>query len=67
VTEAARIAENPAPYDVLTARAALVEAAKLNRKAVALEAEGSQCMAAWVADVAQSLSTYALALARWNT
>jgi hypothetical protein len=79
--ENAKIAENPAPYDVLTARVALVEAAKLNRRAViAMEAacdrgepEGSYydhgllVQAATLAQIARSLSTYALALSRWNT
>jgi hypothetical protein len=57
---------NEAPYAILTSRQALLEAAKLNRKAVDLEAEGSQCMAAWIASVAQSLATYALAVDRWS-
>jgi hypothetical protein len=66
MTEAARVAENPAPYDVLTARAALVEAAKLNRHALEVSVLDIETAASF-AQVAMSLSTYALALSRWNT
>jgi hypothetical protein len=55
-----------APEDYLSARDALLEAARLNYKAIQLEDEGSQCMAAWVADVSRSLSIYALALSTRN-
>jgi hypothetical protein len=52
------------PWQILSPRDALIEAAKLNREAVARVEAGEQCMAAWVADVAQSLSTYAAAMYR---
>jgi hypothetical protein len=75
VSDSARIAENPAPYDVLTSRQALLEAAKLNIDALAIVAvvqdgdvsEDSLDVAVQYAQVAQSLSTYADALTRWMT
>lgn len=51
-----------APHEILTARRALIGAAELNLEAVKYVEAGSQCMAAWTAAVALSLSTYALAM-----
>lgn len=56
----------PAPYDVLSSRAALLEAAKLNLDALEALASGTVEQAAGLAQVAQSLSTYALATDRWS-
>jgi hypothetical protein len=70
----------PAPYDVLTSRQALLEAAKLNDRALAcIEAaddmadqseakiaDDIRADAGRFAQVAQSLATYALAVDRWS-
>ena len=64
-----------APYDVLTSRQALLEAAKLNREALNLlnldiesnsEYRVVSATAASFAQVAQGLATYALAVDRWS-
>jgi hypothetical protein len=67
---------SPAPYEVLKSRDALVEAAKLNQRIlILLDDAGSDSTmdpkrnsqkAAEYAQVALSLSTYALAVDRWS-
>ena len=52
----------PEPWEILNPRAALIQAAELNNEAVEYVEAGSQCMGAWTATVALSLSTYALAM-----
>lgn len=54
-----------APYDVLGAKEALVTAAHLNKQATKTGSEGKYEDAIALAAVAQSLSTYAMALNAW--
>jgi hypothetical protein len=59
-----------APYEVLTSRQALLEAAKLNRRALTAVngngIPGDPALAVQYAQIAQSLATYALAVDRWS-
>jgi hypothetical protein len=64
-----------APYDLLKSRDALIEAAKLNFEALVVtkmdvesnvEYQRLVAHAANLAQVAQSLATYALAVDRWS-
>jgi hypothetical protein len=56
---------SPAPYEVLKSRDALLEAAKLNQTALDLLDTDLE-EAGKAAQVALSLSTYALAVDRWS-
>jgi hypothetical protein len=65
-TPATTPARRQAPYEVLSSRDALLEAAKLNRDMLELMGEGGSAVISALAQASLSLATYALALDRWS-